>query len=75
MHDVVWQQNASYSGEPTEENDKTWADLIPDGRGFVRHPVLAKELKAVSVFHQIHCLVRMFFVVSLYDIPRPRPGY
>ncbi|RAR12422.1 hypothetical protein DDE82_000133 [Stemphylium lycopersici] len=56
VHDVVWQQNASYSGEPTEENDKTWADLIPDGRGFVRHPVLAKELKAVSVFHQIHCL-------------------
>lgn len=33
--------------------------LIPRGRGFVRHPKLAKVEKSVSVFHELHCLVSL----------------
>lgn len=59
IKDVVWQQNDTFAQEPSAITEKAWADLIPKGRGFVKHPKLAKELKSVSVFHEIHCLVRL----------------
>ena len=60
---IVWQQNASFAAEPSPDTEAAWISLMPKGRGFVTHPVLAKEMKSISVFHEIHCLVR--FSISL----------
>lgn len=56
--DAVWYENTTFSDEPNENSEAAWASLIPDGQGFIRHPTLAKEMKSVSVFHELHCLVR-----------------
>ncbi|KAH8624041.1 hypothetical protein IG631_20780 [Alternaria alternata] len=41
---------------------------MPQGRGFIQHPKLAKdgEVKAIAVFHEIHCLV-WFRTTSVHD--------
>jgi hypothetical protein len=54
---VIWNENSTFSDEPSTITEAAWASLIPDGRGFVTHPKLAKEMKSVSVFHELHCLV------------------
>jgi hypothetical protein len=56
---VFWSENASFAAEPSVETQKTWDSIMPQGRGFIKHPKLAKdgEVKAIAVFHQIHCLV------------------
>ena len=54
---VVWSLNESFAGEPSAETEKMWKSLIPKGRAFVQHPKLAKEIKSMSVFHELHCLV------------------
>ncbi|KAJ4372904.1 hypothetical protein N0V83_003195 [Neocucurbitaria cava] len=68
LKDVVWYQNDTFAQEPSAITEKAWADLIPEGRGFVTHPTLAKELKSVSVFHEIHCLhgIRTAYFTSDY---------
>ncbi|KAI4695001.1 uncharacterized protein J4E84_001625 [Alternaria hordeiaustralica] len=53
---VVWSLNESFAGEPSAETEKMWKSLIPKGRAFVQHPKLAKEIKSMSVFHELHCL-------------------
>ena len=68
LKDVVWWQNDTFAQEPSAITEKAWADLIPEGRGFVKHPKLAKELKSVSVFHEIHCLVCFVSLLSLPDV-------
>lgn len=30
-----------------------------DGLGYIRHPTLAPDLSIISVFHELHCLVRV----------------
>ncbi|KAF1849035.1 uncharacterized protein K460DRAFT_428459 [Cucurbitaria berberidis CBS 394.84] len=68
LRDVVWQQNDTFAQEPSAITEKAWADLIPEGRGFVTHPKLAIEMKSVSVFHEIHCLhgIRTAYFTSDY---------
>ncbi|KAH7383994.1 hypothetical protein BKA66DRAFT_463249 [Pyrenochaeta sp. MPI-SDFR-AT-0127] len=69
IKNVVWQRNDTFAQEPSAVTEKAWADLIPQGRGFVSHPTLTKnELKSVSVFHEIHCLhgIRTAYFTSDY---------
>ncbi|KAH6870170.1 hypothetical protein BKA58DRAFT_439723 [Alternaria rosae] len=53
---VVWSLNESFAGGLSMETEKMWESLIPLGRAFVIHPKLAKEIKSISVFHELHCL-------------------
>lgn len=49
-------------GEPPSPiTDAAWESLFPEQGGFFKHPTLAPERSAFSVFHQLHCLVSFFF--------------
>jgi hypothetical protein len=65
---VWWSANASFAAEPSLETQETWESIMPQGRGFIQHPKLAKdgEVKAIAVFHEIHCLV-WFRTTSVHD--------
>ncbi|KAG9185804.1 hypothetical protein G6011_07135 [Alternaria panax] len=71
---VWWSVNASFAAEPSIETQKTWESIMPQGRGFIRHPKLAKdgEVKAVAVFHEIHCLhgLRTAFYKNAYQLAK-----
>jgi hypothetical protein len=58
LPNVVWNKNPTFADTPSELTEAAWATLIPNRRGFIRHPKLtSSELKSVSAFHEIHCLV------------------
>ena len=57
IQNVVWSENMTFAAPPNAATEAAWESLIPSGRGFIKHPVLAKETKAVAVFHELHCLV------------------
>jgi hypothetical protein len=58
LQDVVWNKNRTFADAPSELTEAAWATLIPNGRGFIRHPRLtSNKLKSVSAFHETHCLV------------------
>ena len=71
---VQFQYNDTYPGPPTMESEYAWLDLLPgkmtltlteeetltdpDGLGAVQHDDLSDAIVTLSVFHQLHCLVR-----------------
>ncbi|KAI0521561.1 hypothetical protein F5B22DRAFT_634470 [Xylaria bambusicola] len=50
LHEMQAAPPANGSHEPA------WDKLIPNGLGYVQHPVLAPEVSIIGVFHQLHCL-------------------
>lgn len=71
---MQFEYNDTYPGPPTMESEYAWLDLlpgrkalmsideemltIPDGVGAVQHDDLSDAIVTLSVFHQLHCLVR-----------------
>lgn len=54
-HSTIFRYNITF-GEDSSDTAKAWASLFPKHGGFFRHPILAKQRSAFSVFHQLHCL-------------------
>jgi hypothetical protein len=72
LRDVVWTHNSTFGSDPSAASEAAWQELIPLGRGFVRHARLTGgEEKSVSVFHELHCLVSWTFMLDafLYAFP------
>lgn len=53
----VFTYNRTFSERPSLNTDSAWESIFPLQGGFFRHPVIANERSAFSVFHQLHCLV------------------
>jgi hypothetical protein len=65
---VTFKKDPIYSQRPSEDSDKAWDALLPDGRGFVYIPDWEKYdlplgqntsygmIYSTAVFHQLHCL-------------------
>ncbi|OAG25532.1 hypothetical protein CC77DRAFT_1005130 [Alternaria alternata] len=74
INNVWWSANASFAAEPSLETQETWESIMPQGRGFIQHPKLAKdgEVKAIAVFHEIHCLhgLRTAFYKNAYQLAK-----
>ncbi|KAF2233441.1 hypothetical protein EV356DRAFT_448274 [Viridothelium virens] len=45
-----------YGEVPSNTSDAAWSTLFPIQGGFFKHPSLAPQRSAFSVFHQLHCL-------------------
>ncbi|KAM7206545.1 protein of unknown function (DUF3328) domain containing protein [Naviculisporaceae sp. PSN 640] len=45
-----------FTDSPGNQTSDPWESLITHAMGFIIHPVVAPENRAVSVFHQLHCL-------------------
>jgi hypothetical protein len=60
LQDVFWNENRTFADVSSKLTEIAWASLIPQGRGFIKHPRLSSnEMKSVSAFHEIHCLVSL----------------
>ena len=55
---LVFRYNRTFGERPSDESHKAWKDLFPEQGGYFRHPTLAPQRSAFSVFHQLHCLVK-----------------
>jgi hypothetical protein len=75
VRDVVWAENRTFSCEPSDTTEAAWASLLPEGRGFIQHPILGNnEMKSVSVFHELHCLhgIRTAYFTADYQLRKSR---
>lgn len=52
------QPDTSFMVKPPKSNDHTWDSMFPTTGTFFPHPDIAPERGTLSVFHQLHCLVR-----------------
>ncbi|KAF4633861.1 hypothetical protein G7Y89_g4258 [Cudoniella acicularis] len=48
--------NRTYGAKPSNATRAAWEALFPTQGGFFKHPDLAPECSALSIFHQLHCL-------------------
>ncbi|KAL9124977.1 MAG: hypothetical protein Q9217_005756 [Psora testacea] len=48
--------NGTFGEATSKTSNAAWEALFPSHGGFFRHPDLAPERSAFSVFHQLHCL-------------------
>lgn len=48
--------NSTFGAQPSPETDAAWAALFPIQGGFFKHPEIAPERSAFSVFHTLHCV-------------------
>lgn len=53
----VFRYNRTFGERPSLQSDRAWRNLFPEQNGFFKHPTIAPERSAFSVFHQLHCLV------------------
>ena len=69
--------NHTFAGAPSPETSRAWESLYPsmcfrvlhvllpnmveEGRGFINDPEHRLEAVGVSLFHQLHCLVRILY--------------
>lgn len=53
-----------YGEKPSNITNQAWKQLFPDQGGFFKHPDLAPRRSALSVFHQLHCLVNPEFALN-----------
>ncbi|KAL3417244.1 hypothetical protein PVAG01_11244 [Phlyctema vagabunda] len=56
----ILEYNATFA-ESSNASNVAWKALIPHHGGFFNHPTLAPQRSVFSVFHQLHCLVRLPF--------------
>ena len=61
----VFKYNRTFGDVPSNYTNQAWEDLFPLQGGFFKHPDLAPERSAFSVFHQLHCLVSFFPIYAL----------
>ena len=61
----VFRYNRTYGSAPSNLTNAAWAALLPEQGGFFKHPSIAPERSAFSVFHQLHCLVNLIFFYSV----------
>lgn len=54
----IFRYNRTYGSPPSNITNAAWAALFPEQGGFFKHPSIAPDRSAFSVFHQLHCLVR-----------------
>ncbi|KAJ8064634.1 hypothetical protein OCU04_006960 [Sclerotinia nivalis] len=52
----TFKYNKTFGEPPSKTSDEAWESLFPVHGGFFKHPQLAPERSAFSVFHQLHCL-------------------
>lgn len=52
------QPDTSFMVQPNKTDDHTWDPMFPSST-FFPHPDIAPERGTLSVFHQLHCLVRL----------------
>lgn len=50
---------------PSNQTDEAWKHLFPPHGGFFTHPAAPHQRSTLSVFHQLHCLVRLNIVPFL----------
>ena len=65
---VTFKYNGIYGEQPSEITDQAWENLFPEQGGFFKHPDLAPMRSALSVFHQLHCLVRWFSLLVEFPL-------
>lgn len=53
----VFSYNRTFGEAPSNASDSAWFSLFPEQGGFFKHPTIAPQRSAFSVFHQLHCLV------------------
>lgn len=70
LKDVVWHRNETFQAPPSPESEKAWMALMPKGRGSVRYPKDSPVEKGITVFHGIHCLVRIPSPLARLRLPR-----
>ncbi|KAH8891976.1 hypothetical protein GQ53DRAFT_746430 [Thozetella sp. PMI_491] len=49
-------EDESWGLPPKNRSGDPWVAILPDGRGFVKHPVMAPEPGVLAVYHQLHCV-------------------
>ncbi|KAF2197122.1 hypothetical protein GQ43DRAFT_496994, partial [Delitschia confertaspora ATCC 74209] len=66
----TWEPNNTFSSHPTPESEAAWQSLIPEGRGFITHPILAPHGKSIAVFHELHCLhgIQIAYYTALHNL-------
>ncbi|EFQ95298.1 hypothetical protein P3342_002233 [Pyrenophora teres f. teres] len=74
LHNIVWSENTTFAASPNAATEAAWESLIPSGRGFIQHPALAKDTKAIAVFHELHCLhgLRLSYFKTSYALSKMR---
>ena len=53
----IFRYNRTFGEFPSNQTNQAWSELFPEQGGFFKHPTLAPTRSALSVFHQLHCLV------------------
>lgn len=53
------QPDIPFMVQPNNVDDHTWDSMFPSST-FFPHPDIAPERGTLSVFHQLHCLVRFY---------------
>ena len=53
----VFRYNRTFGEPSSDKTDRAWQELFPEQGGFFKHPTIAPQRSAFSVFHQLHCLV------------------
>ncbi|KAF7864304.1 uncharacterized protein EAF02_010272 [Botrytis sinoallii] len=52
----TFEYNRTFGEPPSNVSDEAWRSVFPSHGGFFKHPRLAPERSAFSVYHQLHCL-------------------
>jgi hypothetical protein len=60
----TFEHNETFSQAPSALTNRAWEAIFPDGHGFMKHPELAPQLSVLAVYHQLHCLVGIFFLFA-----------
>lgn len=62
----VFHYNRTFGEAPSNFSNAAWLSLFPIQGGFFKHPTIAPQRSAFSVFHQLHCLVSNDFVCGIF---------
>lgn len=54
--------------ESSPESDGAWDTLFPQQAGYFTHPTIAPHRSTFSVFHLLHCLVRLLHEIEASPI-------
>ncbi|MCJ1409837.1 hypothetical protein MMC19_003920 [Ptychographa xylographoides] len=50
--------NRTFADPPSQATEEAWNEMFPQHGGYFSHPTIAPERSTLSVFHQLHCVVR-----------------
>lgn len=66
---VTFDYEFNFAEAPSDVTDQRWESLFPSNAGFFEHPAAGDRPVTFSVFHQLHCLVRVPSSLFRYAIP------